>query len=462
MERGAAGRIGLLLIGVVALVLIPVPIASAGELFFTDIFNPNFSDGWIRRVESDGTGMQALVTTGGGLRGITIDRSEGKMYWTDVDNDVIRRANLDGSGQEDIVTSGLSFPMAIDVDPYGNRIYWGDTVLGVIQRAGLDGSNPTTVLSTPFGASIQLDIEHGKMYWTTSLSSTSGEILRANIDGGMVETLVTGVDKPARIAVDVHGGKIYWTDFVVDVVRRSDLDGTNVEDLFVVGANLNPDGIALDLLEGKVYWGQSTTTNREKIMRMNLDGSDPEEVIGGFGIVSDIFIIPKHPCAYGGVNAGCAWTHPVLLMNGMTGGDGCTLQVSPGYPVTFLLFEPVSRRDDGQTSRACVYAWIGEPTGSDIVTVPKGLGPMCFGPLILATKNPKKIWNALGHSGKLGEDNAPGPPPEVPDNGYFQLLSLPAGVLPPITVTFQGLIEDDCSKGTVPLSVTNGIILKVF
>ena len=134
---------------------------------------------------------------------------------------------------------------------------------------------------------------NGKIYWTANISDppwNQGKIMCADLDGTNIETVVTGAGKPADIALDAIDGKVYWTDYAFDVVRRANLDGTDVEDLYVVGANLNPGGIALDRAEGRVYWGQDITSSPHtaKIMRMNLDGSNPEDVADGFGLVSDI------------------------------------------------------------------------------------------------------------------------------------------------------------------------------
>src|ERR1043165_6077707 len=92
-----------------------------GQLYFTDVFNPDFSTGFIKRMNTDGTGLTTLVNAGGGIRGLSLDLSGGKMYWADVNDLVLRRANLNGSGQEDILhLSGsgedLPFPSEVAVD----------------------------------------------------------------------------------------------------------------------------------------------------------------------------------------------------------------------------------------------------------------------------------------------------------------------------------------------------------
>jgi hypothetical protein len=130
-------------------------------------------------------------------------------------------------------------------------------------------------------------------------------------------------------------------------------------------------------------------------------------------------------------------------------------------PIDIRLLEPRSRWGDGQPSRACVYVWHGSAREGDIVAVPKGLGSMCFGPLFLATKTPKRIWNSIGYPLRLGEHTAPGPPPLIPDGFLLDLFSLPYGMDRTLTVTLQGIVEDDCSQGSVPYSVMNGVILKI-
>jgi low density lipoprotein receptor-related protein 5/6 len=274
--------------------LLTVP-ASAQQIYFADVFNPTFDDGFIKRVNADGSDLVTLHTVGGGLRGLALDGA-GKMYWCDVNNFVIRRANLDGTGQQDLITSGLVFPAVIKTEPVGGHIYWGDQVSEEIWRADLDGANPAPIISTNFHRGLAIDQPGGKIYWSTSITMFRGDIKRANLDGTNQQTVVTSLlpeFKPSAIALDVAGGKIYWTDYVVDVVQRANLDGTNIETLFAVGSNRNPGGIALDLFHGKVYWGQDDEVSKHiaSIRRMNLDGSDPQTVVGNLGSVNELVLV---------------------------------------------------------------------------------------------------------------------------------------------------------------------------
>ena len=63
--------------------------------------------------------------------------------------------------------------------------------------------------------------------------------------------------------------KIYWAETAPAAVRRANQDGSNVE--LLVDADLGmPDGIALDVEAGRVYW---TDRGTNKIQRANLDGT---------------------------------------------------------------------------------------------------------------------------------------------------------------------------------------------
>ena len=266
------------------------PTQADGILYFADLFTGGFDQGSIKRIRTDGTGVHTLVCTGGGVRGFAIDVAGGKMYWSNVDDDVIRRANLDGSSPEELV-SDVPFPFSIDLHTKNGHMYWTDQGTGQLSRANLDGSNVEILLTQDFGGmrGTVIDPVNEMVYWANVPS-----IFRANLDGSNPEAIVT-FGFPAKIALDPAGGKMYWTDHCPNAVWRANLDGSEIEQLFFEGGNGNSDGIALDLADGKVYWGEDVSPGGYEIMRMNLDGSDPEFVAGSFGIVSEMVFVPEAP-----------------------------------------------------------------------------------------------------------------------------------------------------------------------
>jgi len=268
--------------------------AAADDLFFADLFKPEFENGFLRRTDTDGAAPKTLVDTGYGLRSIQVDADAGKVYWCDAQLGTISRANLNGSDKEDLIT-GIPFPSVLRIDPVNKKMYWGDQVSYEIRRANLDGTENELVLQTNFHRGLAIDNRFNKIYWSTSISMYRGEIKRCDLDGTHIETVVTSQlpeFKPAAIALDTARERIYWTDYVVDVVQSATLDGEDVQYLYVAPANWNPEGIALDRAGEKIYWGQTVSIEDHisEIRRMDFDGAKQETILDGLGQVNDLVL----------------------------------------------------------------------------------------------------------------------------------------------------------------------------
>ena len=278
------------------------------KIYWTDSGGPSGTDqaqaDKIQRADINGQNIETLLTYDNFLRypnSIALDVDRGKMYWTDINNDVIRRADLNGQNPgaaliktRELVTPNLvgtaTSPQSIALDLVNDKMYWidsgtQDTADGKIQRADMDGSNVedlvTTGLTNPYG--IALDVDGNKMYWT---DWNTDKIQRADLDGSNVEDLITtGLSTPRDIALDLVNNKMYWTDAGNDLIKRADLDGSNVETLVetrklvtpnLTGSETIPLGIALDLVNDKMYWTDSAT---DKIQRADLNGQNVEDII---------------------------------------------------------------------------------------------------------------------------------------------------------------------------------------
>ena len=154
-------------------------------------------------------------------------------------------ANPDGSDLKTIISEGRKLPDGLVVDVAAGHIYWtnmGDpkTNDGSILRTNLDGKNVTTIV--PPGATftpkqVQLDKKNGKLYW----SDREGmRVMRSNLDGSKIETLVDtsqGDPRPGPdqrkwcvgIAVDADGGKFYWTQKGDDNAGQGRIFRANIE-----------------------------------------------------------------------------------------------------------------------------------------------------------------------------------------------------------------------------------------
>ena len=119
-----------------------------------------------------------------------------------------------------------------------------------------------------------------ELYWT---DMSEHKIQRSDLDGSNVEDLVTsGLNTPVGLAVDVDAGKMYWTDMRTRKIQRANLDGSNVEDLIASGLH-TPVWLALDVSGGKMYW---TDWGTDRIRRADLDGSNVENLVVAGGLNS--------------------------------------------------------------------------------------------------------------------------------------------------------------------------------
>ena len=248
-----------------------------------------------------------------------------RLYFLDLSAGRILTSNPDGSDLKTIVNEGRKLPDGIVVDVARGHIYWtnmGNPKAndGTIDRADLDGTNVTNIV--PSGATwtpkqLQLDAKNRKLYW----SDREGmRVMRANLDGSNIETLVeTGHGDADRldarnwcvgIAVDVNGGKFYWTQKGNDNagegrIFRASLEvpkgqtPANRKDIEVLYDNL-PEPIDLDLDLGNrlIYWTdrgdppRGNTVNRAPMDAGRKGRPGPEilftHLMEGIGIALDL------------------------------------------------------------------------------------------------------------------------------------------------------------------------------
>jgi hypothetical protein len=172
--------------------------ATKARLFFLSV-----SSGQVFSANPDGSDLKVIVSEGRRLPdGIVVDVAAGHLYWTNMGNPIandgsIERANLDGSNVTHIVRPGDTFtPKQLQLDEKNHKLYWSDREGMRIMRVNLDGSNLETLVDTSEGDSrpgkdirkqcvgIALDVEGGKVYWTQKGPENGGDgrIFRANLE----------------------------------------------------------------------------------------------------------------------------------------------------------------------------------------------------------------------------------------------------------------------------------------
>src|SRR5580700_9236840 len=251
--------------------------------------------------------------------------SSGRLFVLDLSGGRIFSLNPDGSDSKTLVT-GCRLPDGLAIDLAAGHIYWTNMGVphendGSIERADLDGRNRRFII--PEGGTFtpkQLHLEKrgGKLYW----SDREGmRVMRANLDGSQVETLVDTSQGDARpgpdarkwcvgIAVDAKGGKIYWTQKGGDNAGQGRIFRAGIEtppeqlpasrrDIELLYENLpEPIDLDLDLANRSLYWTdrgdppRGNTVNRATMDPKPENRNEPEilltHLMEGIGLALDL------------------------------------------------------------------------------------------------------------------------------------------------------------------------------
>ncbi len=177
---------------------------AAGRLFLLDL-----GGGRVLTANPDGSDLRTIVEEGRKLPdGLAVDIAAGHLYWTNMGNPKandgsILRSDLDGGNLTTIVPPGNTFtPKQLQIEKKSGKLYWSDREAMRVMRANLDGSNIETLIDTSEGdprpgpdatkwcVGMAVDVESGKFYWTQKGGDNAGEgrILRANIEIPQAQT----------------------------------------------------------------------------------------------------------------------------------------------------------------------------------------------------------------------------------------------------------------------------------
>ena len=227
----------------------------------------------------DGSDSRTLVSGGRIPDGIVVDTEHGHLYWTNMGNPThndgsIERADLDGRNRKTVVPPGATFtPKQLHLDSHNHKLYWSD-------REGM-------------------------------------RVMRSNLDGSQIETLVDSSQGDARpgadadkwcvgITVDVDRGHLYWTQKGPDNGGRGRIFRANLEipagqtaanrrDATVLFDSLpEPIDLELDLENGYLYWTDRGNPPRgNTVSRSPIDGRPSQEIVlsdlmEGIGIALDV------------------------------------------------------------------------------------------------------------------------------------------------------------------------------
>ncbi|XP_013174926.1 PREDICTED: low-density lipoprotein receptor-related protein 6 [Papilio xuthus] len=197
---------------------------------------------------------------------VDFDTKTEYMYWADSLSKTISRARLDGSEQS-VVIHSYGVPDSIAIDPLARNIYWTDPATDTINVARLNFNFKKVLIHEDLldPRAIALHPKAGLMFWS-DWNEKKPKIERANLDGtGRVLLVSEKLTWPNGIAIDTVNNRLYWGDARIHKIEVSNMDGTERRELH------NSDILhvfGLSLLGGHLYWSDM---QRRTLDRINKD-----------------------------------------------------------------------------------------------------------------------------------------------------------------------------------------------
>jgi sugar lactone lactonase YvrE len=245
----------------------------------------------------------------------------GRLFVLDLSGSRVFSLKPDGSDSRTLVTSAGRLPDGVVVDVAAGHLYWTNMGIpdrndGSIERTDLDGRNRRTIVpegGTHTPKQLHLEKKSGKLYWC---DREGMRVMRANLDGSRIETLVqTGEgDADSRkasnwcvgIAVDADGGQIYWTQKGADNAAQGRILRAGIEtpkgqtaanrsDITVLFDKLpEPIDLEIDVANRVLYWTDRGNPPRgNSVSRTPIDGKPRQEIVltdlmEGIGVALDV------------------------------------------------------------------------------------------------------------------------------------------------------------------------------
>lgn len=184
---------------------------------------------------------------------------------------------------------GMILHIAHAATAMSDGLFWNASGSGIVQ-ANLDGSNVSTFRSEAVHG-VAVDPKQRRIYWNNPVENT---LRLARLDGSNVQTIASNVGT-GDIALDLLNGKIYWNASGGGIVS-SNLDGSGVSTICSEAVA----GVVVDPFQGRIYWNNPV----ENALRWaRLDGSDVQTIASNVG-TGDIALDLLHGKIYWNASGG--------------------------------------------------------------------------------------------------------------------------------------------------------------
>lgn len=191
----------------------------------------------------------------------------------------ISRIEIPSGKKQVLPISGLKNVIAIEFDIKHNCVFWADILTDEIGRQCFNGNQSAEILLETELASVE-----GMSYdWVSELlffvdgTRLKIEALKTSFElngkTSMRKTIIgkPNLSKPRGIVVHPLEGYLFWTDWsqTKPSISRSNLDGSDIRELFTKPQIVWPNGITIDYIAERVYW---VDASKDYIASCDLQG----------------------------------------------------------------------------------------------------------------------------------------------------------------------------------------------
>ncbi|XP_010639812.1 pro-epidermal growth factor isoform X1 [Fukomys damarensis] len=161
----------------------------------------------IFRIDPEGTNHEQLVVDAGVSVIMDFHYKEERIYWVDLETQLLQRVFLNGSRQEKVCSieknvSGMA------INWINEEVIWSNQQEGIITVTDMKGNNSRVLLSTvKHPANMAVDPVERFIFWS---SEAAGSLHRADLSGVEVKTLLVTPEKVKAMSLDVLNKRLFW------------------------------------------------------------------------------------------------------------------------------------------------------------------------------------------------------------------------------------------------------------
>ena len=158
------------------------------------------------------------------------------------------------------------------LDATSKNLFWTNYIDHQILSGATDEGSLGTPVASDLSAPVDLEIDpiNAKMYWADNARK---KVFRSNLDGSEREELgKDSVSNLSAIALIPDKKRLFYADMDSSIIWECTMDGIDCK-VFVKGDLGTPVRLLVDSLQQKLYWADDAL---HRIERINLDGSQRE------------------------------------------------------------------------------------------------------------------------------------------------------------------------------------------